>query len=44
MKGRAREQPGTPAAPIMTEDPMDKALEQLLVEVGKETQPHPQDI
>ncbi len=44
MKGRGREQPDAPAAPIMIEDPMDKALEQLLVEVGQETQPHPQEI
>lgn len=44
MKGRGREEPGAPAAPIMTEDSMDKALEQLLVEVGKETQPQPREI
>jgi NAD(P)-dependent dehydrogenase (short-subunit alcohol dehydrogenase family) len=44
MKGRDREQPGAPAAPIATEDPLDRALEQLLVEVGKESQPQPHQI
>lgn len=44
MKGRGREQPGAPAAPISAEDPVDRALEQLLVEVGKETQPQPREI
>lgn len=43
MKGRGREQPGAPAAPITAEDPLDRALEQLLVEVGKEAQPQPQE-
>jgi NAD(P)-dependent dehydrogenase (short-subunit alcohol dehydrogenase family) len=44
MKGRGREQSGAPAAPITADDPVDRALEQLLVEVGKEAQPQPREI
>jgi NAD(P)-dependent dehydrogenase (short-subunit alcohol dehydrogenase family) len=44
MKGRGREQPGAPAAPITAEDPLNRALEQLLGEVGKETQPQHQEL
>lgn len=41
MTGSGRREPGTP---IIAEDPIDKALEQLLVEVGRETQPHPREL
>jgi NAD(P)-dependent dehydrogenase (short-subunit alcohol dehydrogenase family) len=44
MRGDGQEQPGAPAAPVATESQMDRALEQLLVEVGKETQPRSQRI
>jgi len=41
MTGGDRQEPG---APSIAEDPIDKALEQLLVEVGRESQPQPREL
>ncbi|HEX7051618.1 MAG TPA: SDR family NAD(P)-dependent oxidoreductase [Longimicrobiales bacterium] len=43
MKARGRQRPGAVPAPTAAEAPraLDEALEQLLVEVGRETQPRP---
>src|SRR5690625_796068 len=44
MKGQGRDRSTSPSTPLMAELSVDKALEQLLVEVGKETQPEPREI
>ena len=45
VRARGREAPGAPLAPAATpERGVDEALEQLLVEVGKETKPHRQRV
>lgn len=44
MRGRGPKPTGAPTAPIETDEIVDEALEQLLVEVVRETQPQPQRI
>jgi NAD(P)-dependent dehydrogenase (short-subunit alcohol dehydrogenase family) len=44
VRGRGPKPTGAPTAPIETDEIVDEALEQLLVEVVRETQPQPQRI
>lgn len=44
MRARGRRQPGAPLTPVETHEVVDEALEQLLVEVVKETHPQPQRV